>query len=1616
MIKLLFLITFFCLSVGASKPKSSKSFDKQESLTGQKSALKSQEEKGDLSNKVDLANKKEKSDLASKVDLASKQEKGDLASKKEKSDLSSKKAKSDLASKKAKSDLASKQKKGDLASKQEKGDLANKVDLANKKEKSDLAGKKAKSDLSSKKEKVDLASKKEKVDLASKKEKSDLASKKEKSDLSSKKANVDLSSKKANVDLANKKAKSDLASKKAKSDLASKKEKSDLANKKAKSDLSSKKAKSDLSNKKAKSDLASKKAKVDLASKQEKVDLANKSDLASKKEKSDLASKQEKSDLASKDLANKSDLASKKAKSDLANQGEEDYLISQEEKSDIEELERNLSSQNIKKLKFKRNNRFEIPEEDSLISKKPKKRLNLEKVQPSSSIRIYYQEGSDEAQLEKVMMEEEKHLFKLLKKNRNAELTLRLGALYVDRSRVIAYKIQSDYEFKMSEYNNGLRKSKPFLNLKPAQVYNRKSLKLFEDFIQSYPNHKRMDEVLFFLGFNFYQLENKKKGIEYYAQLEKQYPKSFYIYEARFQLGEHYFQLSKWKESYKYYRMVSKDKTGKFYFYSLYKMAWSLYKMNQVSQGLSLLKRIIEEGRAFSTVSDRSQTLNFKDDAKEDLVLFYTYSRQDSSMAKSFFIDLLGEDEAWPLLEKLAYTYRDTGQTRSQVILFQNLISSNPSGKKAFEYKYQIVEAIYATGKALDIIKIIKEWVRDYGPGSSWVTANQRNQQLIKKSLELQEVTIRDYVLKNHQSYRKSRSNRPKQLALNLYEYYFSAFPKSKYSDQMYFWYAELLFDSKKYISAIKAYEEVISLFPNSKYVAAAYLNQVLAFEKSFPKEAKIRQIIGNEKNPVDMPQIIKSFIQVAKRYVTKFPKAENSPSILYTVSGMYYKFNYFDEATVFFKQISMQYPKHSLSSGVNAILLDIYNKNKDYAALEELAHHLSKNPNLDRKLLKEVKSILEQISLKKAESLSAEKKYKESALLYESFAKTHPNSVDAVSAFFNAGLNFEKVKDYLKAISMYSSVLTYKNVNSNIRKKSHRFLAILNEKLGFYKKSADFYVSFAKKYPKDSQSSDFWYNAGVIFDALNQVPNAIFSYNKYYETSKKSDRHDVFFLIGVMYEDNRKWSQAIKNYSRFLKTPSSNAFRVTKASFSVGEIYEKKLRNPALAKQWYEKTLNLYRRLETGSSYGARAHFYLVKKDYYEPFSKIKLPKNPKAQEKALARKIKLLQNMEKALKPVIRYNEGEVILDSLALIGRSNEELARSIESAPIPKGLNKATQNEYKKGIRSVINPYIKKSIEHYQLVIKRSVKHRAYSEIIGDVYSRLAGIQFSKGKFVRFLPQSLFQETFSVSFEDDTGTVNSNFLNSLTKSVKYNLSREDFENLSKAIQSKSEKRVLSAVSVILNKDLSNIVAINSLAFFYFKTNRLGLAQLILNRLLTDNKKGNAVILNNLALISLKYRNPRQAVFLLKKAIKSNSSYRLAYLNLADIFINQKDYQNAYFYYKKAIKLIEKGRSKKGWDLKSNYSVALTGSQKWSESHEFFQSLTSISSPRSESLFNYSCFLAEKSKRERREVALSSLNQAKSLVEELKVYRLGTHLKNKVRKLSRNVSFQLKLRSKK
>ena len=1276
------------------------------------------------------------------------------------------------------------------------------------------------------------------------------------------------------------------------------------------------------------------------------------------------------------------------------NQKEKDSL------SASEETIREIARKRPKKISLKKEQSFLLPVAKSPQKKKKRKRVNLREVRPPSTARIYYSQGTDEAELESLYNEEINHLFKLIQKDKSPDLLLRLGSLYVEKARFISFKLQSDYDRKMTEFEQGSRKIKPHLVLRSANVYNKKALKLFTGFIDRHPKHSRKDEVLFFLGFTSYQLGQEESGAKHFDQLEKEFPRSIKLYEARFQLGEYYFRKTNWSASYNYYKKVSRRRRGKFYFLSLYKMAWCSYKMARTTQALNLLARMIREGKIRDNVASEVRSFTFVDEAIGNLAFFYSYSNKSPAEAVAFFYNLLGRKEAFPKLKNLAYSYRDMGNTSGVIHLFSHLIKRDPTGSLAFEYKYKIVQALYESNRVRQLFKHTDEWIKNYGLNSPWARANADNKALVKKSHSLMEVTLHDYALKNHQTFRRTKNNNSKKLALSFYRLYFSNFKKSKLSAEMYFFYGELLFESGRYKKAALQYEQVIRQYPSSKYAGPSYLNQLLAREKMLLSSAKINKITGNKKGSVAFPESIKNFITTARRYLEKFPKQKNASSVLYHVASFYYSFNQFDKAALYFRQLFDKYPSSPHISSVGGILLDLYNKNKDYKSLEELAIRFARNKNTDKKLLEEAKYILQQLSFKEAQDLALQRKFKESALLYEKFAKRNPSSPLAALAFFNAGINYEKHKDSKKAVAMYSSVLTYNDKKSfKMRTQANEFLPVLYEKLGFYRKAARDYSSYAVNFPGSRKSVNYWYNAGVIYDAFNKIQPAVEAYNNYYMKSKARDRHETLYLTGLLYERNRKWMEAVNYFDRYIKSPSSQSgsnLKKVRASFKITEIYQYRLKNKGKAKSWHRHTITLHKKLRVGTGYAARSHFTLTK-EVYDRFLAVQIPLQPAAQKKAVSQKIAILKQLEQELKPVIRYDEGEQIIASLTLIGLANKKMAEAIYKTPLPKSLDKAGQAKYREGIKQLITPYVQAAVKSYNLALEKSKNLKIYSDWVEVAARGLQVAQLNEKGFVQFAKEPVAAEMMDLQILDETGTA-TGFFKNLNKSLKSSVSKEELKQLARAITKRKERETLSVISNILNREPENILALNSLALFYLTHNRSLVSSLIINRGLRKYPKQPALI-NNLAVISLRNGDIRQAVLQFKKALGLDPKHLVARINLGNVFLKKKDYKNAHFFLKGTYKgaLSRWGRKDpRVLKVLNNYGVTLIGTQQWKLAMGIFNRLSEKPSPPKEVIFNRAIVLAEGFKGKKFQ------EEAKGLVDELSFYSNSVRFNKKLNRL--------------
>ncbi|MCB0415896.1 MAG: tetratricopeptide repeat protein, partial [Bdellovibrionales bacterium] len=835
-------------------------------------------------------------------------------------------------------------------------------------------------------------------------------------------------------------------------------------------------------------------------------------------------------------------------------------------------------------------------------------RKNLKSIKPPSAKKFMAGQNQEELELNKYTDEEIRQLYQLAQQykrsKRRGEIWLRLAEAYVDKAKIIEGQLQQAFDDKLDSYRQGKTKVKPRLDLSPVKDLNKKAIQLYEWFLKDFPKDKKVDQALFFLGYNYFELSEFNKGLFYYNKLTSNFPKSSYIPETYFSIGEFHFENERWKEALPNYLKVSKIRSSRLFSFSLYKLAWCEYKFGDIQTAMNYLERVIKESTAPQRTKDGQRSrIRLADEAMRDLIPFYAESK-DYKGARAYFSKIVPRDKLERIMERLTYYYNDTGKTIAARYHFKDLISRDPFSPKAFDYQYQIVK-IFTTNKNIKVLKQeLYVWISSFGPKSRWAKVNAKNEGLVKKSQELMETTLRTYVLQNHQTAQNSRGETSQQLAQSGYELYFDNFKDSKNIGDMHFFFAELLFDMKSYEKAAFHYLWVAENDPKNKYYEKAILNAILALEKKIPNEKEIKKVVGDSADPVEMDRATKLFSKIAVKYFDAFPKTKNTAGVRYRLAMLYYFYRHKKEALESFKEIVDKHAeipadRQYVESSINYIL-EIYNKDKDYKNLEEVSKWMLTKPSIAKsKLGFQLRDIMQQAAFKNVEVASKEDQSEKSAESFESFYNKYKGTNLATKAAFNAGVSYEKSGNMTKAIEQYQAVLRSRSKqDASLRIQALMFLATLYKRTGQYEKTAESYERFASENPRDKRSPDFYYNAAIIREGMNFYNLALKNYDNYYRLVKTKERFEAIFYKAKVHEKREHYKSAIAAYKQYIGTNPSNAAHLIESTFKIGLLYEKQ-NNLRSSKPWYEKTIAIQRKTKNkyGRQYAAEAQFKITYK-----------------------------------------------------------------------------------------------------------------------------------------------------------------------------------------------------------------------------------------------------------------------------------------------------------------------------------------------------------------------------------------------------------------------------------
>lgn len=1218
--------------------------------------------------------------------------------------------------------------------------------------------------------------------------------------------------------------------------------------------------------------------------------------------------------------------------------------------------------------------------------KNPRGHVNLSAVKPPSSSQLFYPEGSKDANLEQVTDKGIAQLYKLSRQFKNSprrgEIWLRLAELYVEKARLIEYKLTQDFEKAMVDYQAKKRKSRPSLNLKPAQAYNKKAIQLYSWFIRDYPKDEKVDQALFFLGYNYFELGQEKTGKRYYDRLTKEYPKSPYNEEASFALGEYHFENNHFEKALPFYAQVARVKRGRLYSFSMYKMAWTQYKLGRMKKALRSLEAVIRAGGGKSKDGGGISRIRLASEASKDLVVFYA-EVGSPQRARAYFDGLVGPEKAEKLIERLAYFYADTGNTKGARFLFSQLINESPRSEKAFEYQYQIVSLYASSSTSKEFRGELFDWVTQYGPKSSWQQANSGNKELVSKVNQLMESTLRNHILQLHQTAQNSKAPYSQARAKEAYQLYFKTFDKVEKADEMHFFFAELLFDVGEFEPAAFHYNWIVKNTPKSSYAEKSKLNTVLALEKTLPEESDLKKRLGDSLEPVPLEKNVKNFLLASKQYIDSYPTGENVPAIRYKSGALFYYHNQFDEALGEFNAIIKGHPKSKYAEYSANLTLDIYNLKKDFVGLEKAGAEILKNEALAQgQVGTQVKSVLQQVSFKKAQELETEKKYQESALAFEQFAAENPKSDLAITALFNAAVNFERSNDLAKSAQMHQRVMAAKG-KKDLSDKSEKILPSLYEKTGQYKKAAQLMQAYAKKNPKEPEAINYLYNAAVIQDGINWFKSATKNYQDYFDKSRNEDRHDTLFLLGKIWERRNGITKASEYYSRFYKSPTKDKRAVVEAAFRTAEINRRKNRKSE-RERWLNRTIASQKALSSsdekvGVKYAAEAKFETVRGTFDE-LVRIKIPSSPSKQKGAIEKKLSLLNRLKDQLKGVIVYDDGPMVVASLTLLGQAYQHMAASIFSAPLPKGLDADGLKQYKEGVKQLAQPFEKDAIENYKSAIQRGHELKGYNDWLLTAENELARLQPSETSYQG--------EHFVDSHQWDR--------------YSKKLSGSDFKELKLALDASSEDKTIEAASALLGKNENSIEALMALATLHYDRKEYGLSELILTRALKAHEKEPAIY-HNLGILALQKGELLEALSLFQEALAKDWSHPYAAQSVGGIYLKYHDFKKAY----EALKPIYsdnknaiKNGDKQLGEIANGFAVASSYVGEHKRALEVYNMILKTDSQNTSVLLNKAILLAERIKRKKD--AEEVLNKLKFLTDDKNIQKKVAELEARLSQL--------------
>jgi TolA-binding protein len=422
------------------------------------------------------------------------------------------------------------------------------------------------------------------------------------------------------------------------------------------------------------------------------------------------------------------------------------------------------------------------------------------------------------------------------------------------------------------------------------------AVQLYQQLLQSYPDYRRNDTVLYQLA-RAYEIGGRTdEALEVLDELVARFPDTPLIDEVQFRRGEMLFLRKRYNDAEMAYQdVIAVGSSGKFYEQSLYKLGWSQFKLAWHEDSLGSFFELLDRKISDIEIQDGDNKFEQLSRANQELVedtfrvLSISFSYMDGADSITEFLDSHGDPEyAWVVYMNLGDLYLEKERFQDAAQTYEAFVEQDPLHPKSPLLQVEVIESYKRGGFPSLVLDGKRGFVERYGmDGNFWVRNVRAENAEVEAHLK---TNLNDLAKYYHAEAQQDGEQADYQEAARYYRKYLAYFPGEPDTANTNFLLAEILFESNDYAAATAEYERTAYEYAAHEKAAEAGYAALLAYREH-------ENTLTAEEQAEARAEWHQRYLDSGLRFADTFPEHPESGAVLTTVAEDLFAQNQFDLA-----------------------------------------------------------------------------------------------------------------------------------------------------------------------------------------------------------------------------------------------------------------------------------------------------------------------------------------------------------------------------------------------------------------------------------------------------------------------------------------------------------------------------------------------------------------------------------------------------------------------------------------------------------------------------------------------------------------------------------------------